>query len=379
MRWLRTIALPGAALCLTACGGTAATPTADASGGEQSQSSCTIYDSGFDARLTITSGSPQGECSLLAKDFSSGGSFWTSQSQAPSEPPLGMVCIMQDGGNTAEVADDGGQIVGQQVCSDLLSSGWTEDSQAEQQASQEAAGQASAAASASQAANAAAAQQQQTGQDRQNAKSDLSTLQQDSSLASSSTLDGDLASFASDVQTANSDLGTEKQDATASNSYCSTTDTVAGDAESVDGDLQSVGGDVESLSPDLSTVRQDISTLKGDLQRVSADGLPALAGASAAIVTARTNLRQAITQANGYITQVNAIDAEAYSIADNLATGSCSGDGPGSPTSPIPAILVYRICQRTDDPQSWICGRRRHRDGLHHCSRRPIPTWSWCN
>jgi hypothetical protein len=171
--------------------------------------------------------------------------------------------------------------------------------------------------------------------DQQAAQTDLGTLQQDASLSSSGTLPGDLSSFASDVQTAGTDLGTEKQDASGDNSYCSAVQSVAGDAQSVDGDLQSVQGDVQSITPDISAVRQDIAAVNGDQQTLSSDGLPGLQGAGAAVSTAHANLAAVIGKANSYIDQVNAIDAEAYSLADRMAIGSCSGDGPGSPTSPI--------------------------------------------
>lgn len=190
------------------------------------------------------------------------------------------------------------------------------------------------------AAQAQAQQQQQNAQAEQAEQDDVSTLQQDASMASGSNLAGDLSDFAADVQTASSDLATEKQDTAGDNSYCGATQMVAGDAQLVDGDLQLVQGDVQSLTPDLATIRQDIAQVQSDAQSLTSSGLPPPSGptATAATSAARSSIQQAITRANGYIDQVNALDARAYSIANGMVTGSCSGDGPGSPTSPIQHI-----------------------------------------
>ena len=283
--------------------------------------SCVIYDSGQDARILVISGG-QPECSALARSLSGSGDFWTVQPQATSDP-LSMVCVMDSGGNVAEVIDGGGQVIGQEVCSSFVSAGWTEDTAAEAQARQQEQQQAAAQASASASASQAQARQQQRAQDQQTARTDLSTLEQDA--GSSGNLPGDLSNFASDIGSARSDLATEKQDA-------------AGDAQSVDGDLQSMQGDVQSITPDITTVRQDIAALNDDLQTLAGDGLPAPPGAAAAITAARASLSTAIAAANGYIDQGNAIDAQAYALANGMATGSCSGDGPGSPAAPIPHI-----------------------------------------
>lgn len=187
-------------------------------------------------------------------------------------------------------------------------------------------------------AQAQAQQQQANARAEQTAQNDIATLRQDASLSSDSNLAGDLSNFLSDIQTAQSDLATEKQDASRDNSYCDATQTVAGDAQSVDGDLQSVQGDVQSLTPDIATTRQDITTVQNDLANLASSGLRAPSDATTAIASARADLKNAIAQANGYIDQINAIVAQAYSIANGMAKGSCSGDGPGSPTSPIPHL-----------------------------------------
>jgi hypothetical protein len=169
-------------------------------------------------------------------------------------------------------------------------------------------------------------------QAEQGIQSALSALYKDSSLAFSGMLARGLARFADDIQTARSDLATEEQDASASKSYCVAAFKVAGDAQSVEGDLKSVQGDVQSMMPDILTVRNDGATANAHLRGLSKVGLPAPSSASNVIASAKANLRQAIAKANSYIDQINAIDAQARSIADNMATRSCSGARSGSST-----------------------------------------------
>ena len=147
-----------------------------------------------------------------------------------------------------------------------------------------------------------------------------------------------LARFADDIQTARSGLATEKQDASGGKSYCVAAFRVAGDAQSVDGDLSSVQGDVQSMIPDILTVRNDVATANAHLRALSKVRLPAPDSASSVIASAKANLRHAIAQANSDIDQINAIDAQARSVADNMATRRCSGARPSSSTRPISHI-----------------------------------------
>lgn len=233
--------------------------------------------------------------------------------------------------------DETGGFIGQGVCSSMASSGWTEDTSAEQTIQGREQQQANQQAQASASASAQAATQQQHSADQQAAQGDLGTLQTDASLTSGN-LPGDLSSFSNDIATARTDLGTEQSDARGDNSYCSATQTVAGDAQSVDGDLQSVSGDVQSIQPDIATARQDIAALRSAVQTLVNDGLSAPQGTAVAISTVQANLGQAIATANGSISVMNGIDSQAYSLANGMAVGSCSTDGPGSPTSAIPPI-----------------------------------------
>jgi hypothetical protein len=169
---------------------------------------CTIYESGNDARVMVAAAEPAAECATLARDLSSGGSFWTQQYQPPSESPLSMVCIMSYRATyEAEVDDDGGRFDGQQVCSAFTVGGWTEDTAAEQERS--AAVQASAASSSAAVASASAAQaqQDQLSEDQQNATSALANLKQDSDFTS------DLSSVAADVRSGDEDLASTRADA----------------------------------------------------------------------------------------------------------------------------------------------------------------------
>jgi hypothetical protein len=88
---------------------------------------CTIYAYQNDARVTVTAPDAHATCAQFISAFSSGGGpFWDYAWTAPQEGGFGVVCTMTSGSVTATVRDDGGQMIGQEVCSDLASSGWTE-------------------------------------------------------------------------------------------------------------------------------------------------------------------------------------------------------------------------------------------------------------
>lgn len=193
-------------------------------------------------------------------------------------------------------------------------------------------------------ANQLAAQQQ--GQQAQPAKTQaeqgaqhsLRALYNDSSLAAGGKLAGSVTRFADDIQTAKSDLATEKHDASGAKGYCKAAFTVSGDSQSVDGDLAAVQGDAKSLMADISIVRADIATVEANLRHLGKAGLPTHSSAATVIASARVNLKQAIAAGNSYIDQINAIDAQAHSIANKMATGSCSGAKSGSSTMPVSHI-----------------------------------------
>jgi|HubBroStandDraft_1064217.scaffolds.fasta_scaffold36505_4 hypothetical protein len=185
------------------------------------------------------------------------------------------------------------------------------------------------------------ARQQQRPANSQNEKGaqrTLSALYTDSSLAFSGMLGRGLTRFADDIQIAQSHLATEKHDASGSNSYCRATFVVTGDALSVNGDLQTVRGDVQAIVPDFSTIQLNAAAATFDVRELGKAGLPVPSGASGVIANAKANLTRAIAKANSYIDQINAIDAQAHSIADNMARRSCSGARSGSVTPPISPI-----------------------------------------
>lgn len=106
----------------------------------------------------------------------------------------------------------------------------------------------------------------------------------------------------------------------------------------VDYDVQSsLEYDLSTLTSDISTARQDITTVRADLANLNSSGLPLPAGAAAS-VAARQAIRQAVSAANADIDQVNQDVVTAYAAGNATATGSCAGDGPGSPPTPVSHI-----------------------------------------
>jgi hypothetical protein len=190
------------------------------------------------------------------------------------------------------------------------------------------------------AANQAAARQQAQqeheqadAQAQQAAQADLTTLQDDASFTS------DLSQLTSDAQQTGTDLSTEKSDAAnGPGDLCDNAIQVTDDSITVDDDAISVTDDLNSLTGDIATARQDIATLDNDLNTLSASSLPPPPAAAAAITAARQAITAAITQANTDIGQVNATDAQAHVIGNNLGTGQCAGDGPGSPPVPVAPV-----------------------------------------
>ena len=89
------------------------------------------------------------------------------------------------------------------------------------------------------------------------------------------------------------------------------------------------------LAGDIGTASQDMATMKNDLANLNVIGLPPTPGATAAIAAAGQAMKRAAAEANGGIDQVNADVTQAYSLANGMATGSCSGDGPGRGPAPI--------------------------------------------
>jgi hypothetical protein len=148
----------------------------------------------------------------------------------------------------------------------------------------------------------------------------------------------DLASFADHIHAARAHLAAEKRDASRKDKYCAAAFSAGGHSKAVDGALQSVQGDVVALMSDITTIRRDVVTATALLHHLSRAGIAAPHSASIVIANAKTSLKQAIAKANSYIDQMNAIDARAHSIADKMATRSCSGAHNGNPARQIPHI-----------------------------------------
>jgi len=184
----------------------------------------------------------------------------------------------------------------------------------------------------------AAEQQPATGQAAQGTQSALGTLYKDSSLQAGGRLAGGLARFTHSVQRAQSDLATEKQDASGSNGYCVAAYRASGDAQTVDGGLLAVQGDVASMLADIAIIQADIAAASAHLRHLSRAGMAAPSSAYNVVANAKVSLAQAIAKANSYIDQVNAIDAQAHSIADDMATKRCSGARSGAIAHPIAHI-----------------------------------------
>lgn len=185
-----------------------------------------------------------------------------------------------------------------------------------------------------------AQQQQQDAQAEQNAGNDVTTLRQDADFS------GDLSGLGSDVSQTNDDLAGEKSDAVggpnADGGDCyNMSGNVDYDAqENVEYDAQEdLGYDLsENLKPDMATVRSDIAAVRGDLSGLADSGLPTPADADDSIATAQAAIRHAIDVANEDVGVVNADVDEAYTIARDMATGSCSGEGPGSTPAPVKTL-----------------------------------------
>jgi len=184
----------------------------------------------------------------------------------------------------------------------------------------------------------AALQQQANGQAAQGAQSALGALYKDSSLESGGRLAGGLARFEHTIRIAQSDLATEKQDAAGSDHYCVAADRAAGDAQTVDGGLLAMQGDAAAMTADIAIIQADIAAASAHLRHLSKAGMAAPSSAYDVIANAKVSLTQAVAKANSYIDQMNAMDIQAHSIADDMATKACSGARSGAIARPLAHI-----------------------------------------
>jgi len=181
-------------------------------------------------------------------------------------------------------------------------------------------------------------QEPASGQAAQGAQSALGALYKDSSLQAGGRLTGGLARFGHTIQVAQADLATEKQDAAGSDRYCVAADRASGDAQTVDGGLLAMQGDVQAMMADIAIIQADIAAASAHLRHLSKAGTPAPSSAYEVVANAKVSLTQAIAKANSYIDQMNAMDIQAHSIADDMATKACSGAKSGAIARPLPHI-----------------------------------------
>jgi hypothetical protein len=95
-------------------------------------------------------------------------------------------------------------------------------------------------------------------------------------------------------------------------------------------DRQNVIDEVNNLKTAIAGVRQDLANWQSDVQGIVNQGVPPPSGESSAISSAKTQIQLALSTANGDIDQANAAVDEAYSTANAMSSGTCSGHGPGS-------------------------------------------------
>jgi hypothetical protein len=98
----------------------------------------------------------------------------------------------------------------------------------------------------------------------------------------------------------------------------------------IDHDRQNVVDEVNDLQGAIAVVRQDITDWQNDVQAIVNQGVPPPSGEASAISSADTQIQLALSTANGDIDQANSYVGQAYSMADALTSGPCSGHGPGA-------------------------------------------------
>jgi hypothetical protein len=98
----------------------------------------------------------------------------------------------------------------------------------------------------------------------------------------------------------------------------------------IDHDRQNVIDEVNNLKAAIAVVRQDITDWEHDIVAIVNQGVPSPSDASSAISSANLQIQLALNTANSDIDQVNTNVHQAYNMANGLASGTCSGHGPGA-------------------------------------------------
>ena len=178
--------------------------------------------------------------------------------------------------------------------------------------------------------------QQQAEDDQQAEQDALTSLTQDANF------DSDLGSIADDVKSTAADLASTRADAkdgpgddcqnASSTVYNDAATTVYNDAATT------LYNDVLTLSRDIDTAKEDLTDVQSAQKQLETDGVPGSADAPATIRAAQGTIAAATKAANADIDKVNRSMAEAYKVANSIATGSCAGLGPGDPPEPLAHI-----------------------------------------
>lgn len=98
----------------------------------------------------------------------------------------------------------------------------------------------------------------------------------------------------------------------------------------IDHDRQNVIDEVSNLQAAIAVVRQDITNWQNDVQAIVNQGVPPPSGEASAISSANTQIQLALGTANGDIDLANSYVDQAYSMANAMSSGTCSGHGPGA-------------------------------------------------
>lgn len=175
----------------------------------------------------------------------------------------------------------------------------------------------------------------------------LQTLDSDlSELDSDADFTGALATLAVDVHQIGSDVGMVRHDASEGpngfgNGDCYQIEEVVDYdvTETLDYDAtESFGYDLDTFERDVATAQSDIAGVDAALATVAEDGLTAPQDANSELSAAHAAISSAVREAKADIATVNHAIVAGYAIANGIATGSCSGDGPGSPPAPISPV-----------------------------------------
>jgi hypothetical protein len=94
--------------------------------------------------------------------------------------------------------------------------------------------------------------------------------------------------------------------------------------------LTTVAADRNSMQNDINHMRSDRSGFEKDILDFINDGVARPVGANRAIAEITQKIIRAKAKANRMISAVNKEVRKAYAIANDLASGRCFGDGPGT-------------------------------------------------